>query len=253
MAMRREQFKSRMLAGERLAGTFIRMPDISLLEVIAQTDLDFVVLDAEHGPFGRAERDRCLAMAMALDLPALVRVPGQDEILSALDDGALGVVVPHVDSAEKAQAVAKAAHFGKGGRGYAGSTRWAGMTTRPMDQVLDQDAGTIVIAQIEEPEGVDAVDAIAATPGIDGLFAGPADLSVSYGERKVGSDRLTAALEAIGQATRRHGKAYVSWIPDAGLAAEWAKHGITTFVVGSDQSWIRSGAKATAATIRQPD
>ncbi len=150
--MRRETLKSRMLAGERLSGTFIRMPDISLLEVIAQTDLDFVVLDAEHAPFGRAERDRCLAMAMALDLPALVRVPGQDEILSALDDGALGVVVPHVDSAEKAAAIARAAHYGKGGRGYAGSTRWAGMTTRPMSEVLDMDANTIVIAQIEEPE-----------------------------------------------------------------------------------------------------
>lgn len=249
--MRRDEFKSRLLAGDRMAGTFVRMPDISLLEVVAQTDLDFVVLDAEHGPFGRAERDRCLAMAMALDLPALVRVPGQDEILSALDDGALGVVVPHVDSVEKAQAVAKAAHFGKGGRGYAGSTRWAGMTTRPMGEVLDRDAGTIVIAQIEEPEGVDAVDEIAATKGIDGLFAGPADLSVSYGERKVGSDVLTAALDAIGRATARHGKAYVSWIPDASLAADWARHGITTFVVGSDQSWIRSGASATAATIRQ--
>lgn len=248
--MRRETFKSRMMSGERLSGTFIRMPDLSLLEVIAQTDLDFVVLDAEHAPFGRAERDRCLAMAMALDLPALVRVPGQDEILSALDDGALGVVVPHVDSAEKAQAVARAAHFGKGGRGYAGSTRWAGMTTRPMGEVLDRDAGTIVIAQIEEPEGVDAVDAIAATDGIDGLFAGPADLSVSYGERKVGSEVLTAALTAIGAATARHAKAYVSWIPDAGLAEDWARHGITTFVVGSDQSWIRSGAAATAARVR---
>lgn len=248
--MRRDRFKSRMLAGESLSGTFIRMPDLSLLEVIAQTDLDFVVLDAEHAPFGRAERDRCLAMAMALDLPALVRVPGQDEILSALDDGALGVVVPHVDSPEKAQAIARAAHFGKGGRGYAGSTRWAGMTTRPMDQVLDMDAGTIVIAQIEEPEGVDAADTIAATDGIDGLFAGPADLSVSYGERQVGSAALGRALERIGEATARHGKAYVSWIPHAGLAAEWARHGITTFVVGSDQSWIRAGAAATAATIR---
>lgn len=249
--MRREKLKSRMLAGERLSGTFIRMPDISLLEVIAQTDLDFVVLDAEHAPFGRAERDRCLAMAKALDLPALVRVPGQDEILSALDDGALGVVVPHVDSAQKAAAVARAAHFGKGGRGFAGSTRWAGMTTRTMDEVLDMDAGTIVIAQIEEPEGVDAVDAIAATAGIDGLFAGPADLSVSYGERKVGSDVLTRALALIGEATARHKKAYVSWIPNASFADDWAKHGITTFVVGSDQSWIRAGAAATAAQIRE--
>ena len=248
--MRRDRFKSRMMAKERLAGTFVRMPDISLLEVVAQTDLDFVILDAEHAPFGRAERDRCLAMARALDLPALVRVPGPDEILSSLDDGALGVVVPHVDSAAKAAAVARAAHFGKGGRGYAGATRWAGMTTRPMAQVLDSDAETIVIAQIEEPEGVDAADAIAATDGIDGLFAGPADLSVSYGERKVGSEALSAALAAIGAATARHDKAYVSWIPDAGHARDWARHGITTFVVGSDQTWIRNGAAQTAAAVR---
>ena len=248
--MRIRTLRERLRAGEWMSGTFIKMPDMSLMEVLAQTELDFIIVDAEHAPFGRAERDRCLAIARALDLPTLVRVPQPDDILSALDDGAVGVVVPHVDSAEKAGAVARAAHFGHGGRGFAGSTRWAGFASRTMADVLAQDSETVVIAQIEEPEGVDAAEAIAATDGIDALFAGPADLSVSYGQTAVGSPELTEALARIGAAVRAHGKGYMAWVASDAQAREWLAHGINAFVVGSDHAWVKSGANATAAMVK---
>ena len=250
--MRTAALKGRMAAGEMLSGTFVKTPDITVIEVLAQSGLDFLCLDAEHAPFGRAETDRCLAIARALDMPTLVRVPSgaPDAILAALDSGAVGVVVPHVDSVAKAEAVARAAHFGRGGRGYAGSTRWAGFATRPMPDILAQDDETIVIAQIEEPEGVEAVAGIAATPGIDALFAGPADLSVGYGETAVGTPALTAALAAIGAAARAAGKAYVSWVPDAAKAAEWAAHGMTVFLLASEHTWMRNGAAEAAGGIR---
>ncbi|SMY08693.1 HpcH/HpaI aldolase family protein [Flavimaricola marinus] len=250
--MRIAGFKSRMTAGEMLSGTFVKTPDIRVIEVLAQSGLDFLCLDAEHSPFGRNEMDACLAMACALDMPMFIRVPSgaPEAILAALDCGAVGVVVPHVDSVAKAEAVARAARFGPGGRGFAGSTRWAGYATRPMGEVLAKDVQTIVIAQIEEPAGVDAVAEIAAVPGIDALFAGPGDLSVSYGETVVGSEALTRALAAIGAAARQHGKTYVTWVSDAATAAEWAPHGMTMFVVASEHSWIRSGAAEVARGIR---
>ncbi|MGB3406848.1 MAG: aldolase/citrate lyase family protein, partial [Jannaschia sp.] len=156
--------KTRMLGGQILAGTFFKTPAHELVEVLSRSGLDFICLDAEHAPFDHGRMDVCLAMAKALKFPALVRVPTGSpmEILKALDGGALGIVVPHVDTIEKARAVAKSAHFGHGGRGYAGSTRWAGFATRPMQEVLAQDAETIVIVQIEEPEGVEACEEIAA-------------------------------------------------------------------------------------------
>ena len=248
--MRIKTFRQRMLAKDRMTGTFIKMPDMTLIEVLAQSDLDFIILDAEHAPFSRSELNQCLAMARALDLPTLVRVPTPDDILSSLDDGAVGVVVPHVDSADKARAVVVASHFGRGGRGFAGSTRWAGFASRTMQDVLAQDGETVVIAQIEEPEGVDAVDAIAAVEGVDALFAGPADLSVGYGETSVGSEALTNALRAVGSAAESNRKGYVTWVTSGAQAKEWLAYGVNAFVVASDHSWVRAGANQAASEVR---
>ena len=244
-------FKSRMLARELLAGTFLKTPAYELIEVLAQSGLDFLCLDVEHAPFDRARLDMCLAMARALDFPVLVR-PGSasaENILQALDSGAVGIVAPHVYTAQQAADVARAGHFGLGGRGYAGSSRWAGFATRPMPDVLAQDSETIMIAQIEEPEGVEAVEAIAATPGIDGLFVGPADLSVGYGKTSQDSAELAQAFAKCGAAAKAHGKAYMTFVANAEGAAKLRAHGLTMFFIASEHSWMRAGASAEARGI----
>jgi staphyloferrin B biosynthesis citrate synthase len=250
--MRTAGLKARMVAGERLVGTFVKIPDVSVIEVLAQAGLDFLCIDGEHAAWDRGRMDAALAVARALDMPVLVRVAAAtpQDILAALDLGAVGVVVPHVDSVAKAEAVAKAAHYGRGGRGYAGSTRWAGYATRPMSDVLAQDSQTIVVVQIEEPEGVEAVEAIAAVRGVDALFAGPADLSVGYGATSVGSPALSRALARIGVAAAGAGKAYAAWVPDAATAQDWVGHGVQVFVVASDHSWMRAGATAATGAVK---
>ncbi len=251
--MRIAGFRDRMLSGAPLAGTFMKTPDVQILEVLVSSGLDFVCLDAEHSPFDRGALDACCAVARACDFPVLIRVGDGSprEILHALDYGAVGVVVPHVDSAEKAREVARAGRFGVGGRGYAGSTRWAGYATRPMADVLEQSrTETVVIAQIEEPAGVEAVEEIAATDGIDGLFVGPADLSVSYGQTAIGGAELDAAMKRVGAAARAEGCACISFVPDAEKAADWAKdYGISVFFVASEHNWIRAGASAVAQGV----
>lgn len=245
-------FKERLLARAPLAGTFLKTPSYQVIEVMAQSELDFVCLDAEHAPFDRASMDACIAIGRALDFPVLVRVADGSarEILQALDYGAAGLVVPHVDSAEKAAEVARAARYGRGGRGYAGSTRSAGYATRAMPDVMARAAAEcVVMAQIEEPEGVEACEAIAATDGIDALFIGPADLSVGYGFDHQNSDELRAALERVGQAARAAGKAYVSWVANAEKARDWSKYGMSCFFIASEQSWMRNAASAEARGV----
>ena len=178
--MAADSLRARMLRGEILSGTFVKTPSHDIIEIMALSGLDFVTVDTEHAPFDRGRLDACLAVARALDFPVLVRVPSGDrqEILKVLDSGATGVVVPRVDSLEKAEEVARWSRFGHGGRGFAGSTRWAGFATRKMPEILAQsEEETVVVVQIEEPEGVDCCDAIAAVTGVDGLFVGPADLA----------------------------------------------------------------------------
>ena len=243
----------RMRRGDRLVGTFMKTPSHVVMEILILSGLDFVCIDAEHAPFDRAATDACLAVARAHRFPALVRLGdgAPARVLDALDMGATGIVVPHVDTVEKARAVARAARFGRGGRGYAGSTRWAGYAAGTMPALLARSREeTIVLAQIEEPEGVEASAAIAALDGIDGLFVGPADLSVAYGHESMDNADLPAAMAAVGAACAASGKAYVTWVPDAAMAQRWARHGFTTYLVASEHAWMLQGARAAAAALR---
>lgn len=247
-------FRQRLLSRVPLAGTFLKTPAYQLIEVLAQSELDFVCLDAEHAPFDRSALDACCALGRALDFPVLVRTGDSSarEILQALDCGAVGIVVPHVDSARKAADVARSARFGRGGRGYAGSSRWAGYATQSMPDLLARSQEeTVVIAQIEEPEGVEACEAIAATDGIDALFLGPADLSVGYGHDNQGSDDLLAALDRVGKAAQAAGKAYVSWVANAQKAQEWSHYGMSCFFMSSEHAWMRAGATAEARGVHE--
>ncbi len=245
--------RARMQAGEKLAGTFMKTPSHVTLEILILSGLDFVCLDAEHAPFDRAAMDACLAVARARDYPVLVRIGNGSpaRILDVLDMGATGIVVPHVDSVEKAEGIARAARFGHGGRGYAGSTRWAGYATQKMPDLLARSrAETVVMVQIEEPAGVEAARGIAAVAGIDALFIGPADLSVAYGHETTDNPDLAAAMASVGAACAAEGRTYVTWVPDMAVARDWARHGFTTFVVGSEHGWMVQGARSVMADLR---
>lgn len=251
--MRISGFRGKVMGGTPLVGTFLKTPSHMVVEVLARSKLDFVCLDAEHAPFDRAEIDACCALGRALDFPVLVRVldGSAHHILSALDSGAAGIVVPHVASVEKAAAVALAARYRPGGRGYAGATRWADWGGHSMGALVQRSQEeTVVIAQIEEVEGVEACEAIAAVDGIDALFVGPSDLSVAYGHTQVGSAELDAAMRRVGEAVRAAGRGYVSWVPDAAKARDWQRdYGVGVFFVASELVWMRQGADAVAEGI----
>ncbi len=243
--------RARILSGEMLSGTFLKTPAHEIIEVLSQSGLDFVCIDCEHAAYDRRGMDTSLAMAKALGLPALVRVPEGTpaQILMALDSGAVGVVVPHVFSVEKAKDVSKAAHFGHGGRGFAGSTRWAGLGAHPMADVLAMDDETVVLAQIEEPEGVDAVADIAAVDGIDGLFVGPADLAVCYGKTDITDPVVRSAIGKVGGAAKAAGKAAVTFCPTTAMVPDLAALGISMFFVGSEHGFMLASARQVATDI----
>lgn len=235
--------------GGALAGVFVKTPAPLVIEVLALAGLDFICLDAEHAPFGRRELDECLAMARALGLPALVRVAeaGPAPILQALDGGADGVVVPHVNSVATAARVAAWSRFGPGGRGYAGSTRSAGFGALPMPQVLAASREeTLVVAQIEDPAGLIEADAIAATPGIDALFFGAADLAVGLGLESSAAPQVRAAFERVAAAARAAGKPLAAFTQGAEGIADLAGRGVRLAFVGSDQSLLVAGARRLA-------
>ena len=245
--------KQKLAGGEVVVGTFVKTPSPIVVEVLAMTPVDVLVLDAEHAPFDRSAIDGCVMAARAADKDVLVRVPSAapEHILNALDCGATGVVVPHVRSADEARAAVAAAQYGAGGRGYAGSSRAAGYTTRPMARHLaDSAARTVVVAQIEDPEAIEAIDAIAAVDGVDALFVGRADLTVAYGAASQDDLRVIAALDAVCAAGSRAGRPTGLFLAREGDAPGWVAKGARVFLLGSDHGFMLAGAAALVDRVR---
>lgn len=245
--------KQRLAAGDTIVGTFVKTPSPIVVEVLALTDLDCLCLDAEHAPFDRLAIDGCILAARAGGADVLVRIPlvTPDHVLNALDCGATGIVAPHVRSAEEAAALVAMTRYGHGGRGYAGSSRAAGYTTRTMAAHLAGSAErTVVVAQIEDPEAIDAIDAIAAVPGLDALFVGRADLTVAYGADTQDDPRVVAAVEAVCAAGRRHGVPVGMFLARASDIPQWRGRGATLFLLGSDHGFMLAGAAALVAAAR---
>jgi len=104
-------FRERLLNGEELIGMFVKTPNHMMVEVMGNTELDFLVLDQEHSPFDLFALDTCLLAGRSADMPMMVRIQQNTGtgMLYPLDCGATGVIVPHVATPEKAKEIARAA------------------------------------------------------------------------------------------------------------------------------------------------
>lgn len=245
-------FRNRLRAGAQLLGTFVKTPHPHVVEVLATTGLDCLVLDAEHAPFDRGSLDMGILAARGGGMPVLVRPPASEphHILNALDLGADGVLLPHVRSAGEAEALARACRHGAGGRGYAGSPRAGGYGSLGMASTLAAGAEVAVIAQIEDLEALDAIDDIAAVDGIDALFIGRADLTVALGAGSPDDRPVVEAVARICASARAHGRPVGMFLSRPADSAHWRARGASLFLLASDHEFLRSGAAALQATVR---
>ena len=234
--------------GRYQVGTFVKTASPHVIEILGLSGLDFAVLDAEHAPLDRAMLDLMLMAGRAADLPLLVRTPDTHPatFLSVLDMGAHGLLVPHVDTVEQAEAAVRQARFRGGVRGYSGSPRFAGYGSLGMAQALSAGDSALVICQIESPQAVAHAAAIAAVPGVDGLFIGRADLALAMGLEDAKHPHVLAAADSSIAAALAAGKLAGVF---AGTVAErdrYAAQGVNWFVMGSDQSMLRQAAATMA-------
>jgi staphyloferrin B biosynthesis citrate synthase len=240
-----------MLAGDKLVGTFLKTPTSHATEILGDLGYDFVVIDQEHAPFDRTTSDIALMAAHATNTPALVRVPGPEAILSVLDCGATGVLVPHVKSAAYAREVAAMFRYRSGSRGFATSTRAGRYTGVPMwRHIADADAQMVFVAQIEDPVALDEVDAIAAVEGVDSLFIGRGDLTAAFGDESKEPPEVLRAVERIAQAARKAKKAVSVYVGNATEAAWLNTLGANVFLLSSDQGFLRQAAAAGLRDVR---
>ena len=241
-------FRRRFSARQAVVGSFIKTPTTHATEIFGALGYDFVVIDEEHAPFDRAITDVVLLAARASNLAGIVRVSSDDpaKILSCLDCGAAGVLVPHVATVEKARAIAAAARYRGGRRGYSGSPRAGGYGATPMWALVDeQDASVCTIAMIEDPEALDHIDAIADVDGIHGLFIGRGDLTVALGAKSSADASVKDAVARVIAAAKKVAKPVCVMVASSAEAKDFADLGASAFIISSDQSQMRRAAAQT--------
>lgn len=246
-----DAFPQRLRDRAPLLGSFIKTPSVHATEIFGDLGFDFLVVDEEHGPFNRDAIDVLMLAARAAGIASIVRVAGPASILPALDMGAAGILVPHVDSAADARSAVAAAKYRGGVRGFSPSAR-AGRygALGLIDHVERADAQSIVAVMIEHPSAVAAVEEIAAVDGVDALFIGLGDMAVAMGAPSADTPALRESAADVCRAALRHHKAMMATAGSIEAAAWLLDLGVTAIVVGSDQGLMRVEAARQLAAFR---
>jgi 2-keto-3-deoxy-L-rhamnonate aldolase RhmA len=229
-------------------GTFVKTTSPQCIEILGGSGLDFAVLDAEHAPFDRAALDVAMIAGRSVGLPLFVRVLERSAagLLSVLDMGAAGVLVPHVDTADDAREVVAHCRYVGGDRGYSSSPRAAGYGALGMKEAIRQGDRNVVVAQIESVQAVENVAAIAAVDGVAGLFIGRADLALSMGLDSAQDARVTEATGRVIRAGLAARKVVGMFVGSNAEREKYLALGVRWFIQGSDQSLLRQAAQAIA-------
>lgn len=239
-------FRTRVRRGDVQIGTFVKLASHQIPELLGISGLDFCVIDCEHAAFDAGTLDRMALASRAAKWPCLVRVSELDKVSigQTLDLGFSGVMVPHVTSADAAMEAARAIRYRLGERGFSPSTRAAeyGATdARAYRQAADEQNS--LWCQIEDAKALSQLDAIAAIDEVDCLFLGLADLVLSLNAESQKDRRVVEAVAATAEAGRRHRRAVGIHVGDMAEIPELLALGITTFVCGSDQTFLLAQAR----------
>jgi 4-hydroxy-2-oxoheptanedioate aldolase len=246
-------FREKCIGRGRLIGTFAEIPHPAAVEVTAQSGPDFLCIDWEHAQIARDQIENLVRAADIHRVPAMVRVPGhgQEAIAAALDSGASGVLVPRVSTAAQALAAVKASRYPPDGERGVGPGRASNYGYRIFEYLAGANAQILVAVQVETAEGLANAEAIAATEGLDVVFVGPGDLSVSIDAiGPPGAARLSAAIETIISAALKHGKVAGIFCGRPEDVGRWAAKGASFFLLSSDTMFLGAGVAAGVASAR---
>lgn len=224
--------RERWRRGEQTVNVWLASPDAAVAEVASRSGFDSLCIDMQHGLADFAAMVSMLRATAAADVPTLVRVPWNEPaaLMRALDAGAAGVIVPLVDSAEQAEAAVAACRYApRGGRSY-GPTRAALVDP---DYFSRSDETVMVFVMIETVEGLGNLDAIMSTPGLTGVYVGPADLALSMGLpplTDIDVPEHNQNAQMVLAAARRHGLVagmHTASVSKARLVASWGYDFVT--------------------------
>jgi 4-hydroxy-2-oxoheptanedioate aldolase len=239
--MQRNTMQQKLLAGESVFGVASSIRSATAAGVLARAGSDYVLIDCQHGEWDDASRLDAMRAVYLQNVTPVTRVRSNDFGLigRALDSGALGVVVPMVNTAAEASAAAFAMRYPpRGGRSFGDNLS--------VNLGLDYPAGAndevFLAVQIETAQGLANVDAIMAVEGVDGCWLGPADLALSLGVKQ-GAPEHTDAIRRVLQACRRAGKIPGMFAGTTDIARRWMDEGYQFVTVSCDLSVLEGATQ----------
>ena len=250
------QAKSKLAAGQLLMGTMladIRQP--SIMQILVNAGFDFVIIDNEHGPFGIESIADLSRMARVLGLTPIVRVPelAYPYVAQSLDAGAQGIMLPrvtHPDQVHQILEIMKYPPVGK--RGAAMSRGQTDFRSGPLaENLAHANTNSMLMVQIETAESVQHLDEIVAIDGVDVLFIGPTDLSISLGvPGQPEAPQVTDAIERVIESCKANGVATAIQANDLAYAQRWVERGMEIISYASEIGLLTAAASAGIQTIR---
>ena len=257
MAIIANHTKRQLARGKLALGMGVRQARTVDIAAIAKTaGFDWLFIDCEHGSMGTDTAAQIAAASLAVGITPIVRVPGLEHWHASrlLDNGAQGIVVPHVDTAAEAKRVADTCRYAPlGKRSMGGGLQQLGFEPVPVGEaarIVNEE--TLVVVMIESPQGLENCEAIAAVPGIDALLIGTNDLCLELGIAGEFDDpRVAEAYRKVIAACRKHGK-----FPGMGgmytpeLLERHVGMGVQLILSGSDYSLLMQAATARAKLVR---
>jgi 2-keto-3-deoxy-L-rhamnonate aldolase RhmA len=255
--MRPNHVKRALMNGEVQVGTWItalRTPQIT--QMLATAGFDFVYIDLEHSAFSiETVGDLCYA-ALAAGLVPIVRPPAKDPHLLSrpLDSGAMGLLIPHVDTREEALGIVAAIQFppqGERGMNLQGVHTGYGRADGGA-YLASTHAETLLLVQIESDRGIGNLDAILSVDGVDGAVIGRGDLSTDLGlPGQTNHPEVVRRVDLMIAACRRHGKIPGLLVQDTASAREWIAKGIRLVPYANEVSILVTAAARAVSEIRR--
>ena len=241
---------ARLRAGETVYTGWCGLPAPIVAEIVAREGFTAVTLDSQHGMWDLAGLVTGIAAVRQAGSAPIVRVPLGDfaMVSRVLDFGAEGIIAPMINTAADARAFAAAAKFppiGERSWGPHRATMLAGIADQK-HYLANGNDNIVTLAMIETRTALANIDAIASTPGIDGLFLGPSDLSIALSEGRTldpESKEVEAELDRIVAAAQKAGKIPGAFCASAERALAVAKRGMRFCAVSSDIGFLRAGTR----------
>lgn len=235
--MMKNSMKEKLSRGETVLGVFVSFPSADVVEMCGYLGFDFVLLDAEHGPMSVETAAHLLRAAECAGITPVINVPSNNAqtIGRYLDIGALGIQVPQVSDRDEADAIVKAVKYHPlGQRGMARPRAGHyGVVESVQDYMKLANSETMIVASIENIEGVMHLPHILDVSGIDVYVIGPHDLSQSMGlPGQVGTPLVRSAMDTIVSQVRGAGKAVGIFAPDAATARSYIAKGAQYVITG---------------------